>query len=329
MTKKFVLTEETYNIDNRTLYRIKALRSFGDVKRGDLGGFIEREENLSHNGDCWIYNRACVFGYACVYNDARIYNHAHIYDRANVSGKAHIYDDANICGYARIEDDARIYGSAYVCGNAYISCNAHVYDKAHIGGKASIYGNAHIFGNAFIYESARVREHAHIYGKARVYGESFVEGNAYVFEQAKVCGDAVVRGNAHVHEHAKVQYSQLNTDLKEDLRASLRCQCNLISEGDKVIAYKVVSKDLSSLYDEDFFYKIGETVICENPREDNSSCSPGLHFSNPTYWDNNCDKLLDEVVYLKAEIELKDIITVQEGKIRCRKAKILSKIDIV
>lgn len=329
MEKKYTLTEETYNIDNRTLYRIKALRSFGDVKMGDLGGFIEREENLSHNGDCWIYNRACVFEYARIYDDARIYNYARIYDKARVLGKAQVYDYANIYGYARIENNTRIYGTAHVCGNANILSNAHIYDRAYIGENALIYGNAHIFANAYVFGDARVGDHAHVFGKAQVYGTSFVEGNAYVFEQAKVCGDAVVYGNACIHEHAKVQYSRLNMDLKEDLRTSLRCQCNLIPENDKVIAYKIVNKNLSSLYDENFIYKIGETVICENPREDNSSCSAGLHFSNPTYWDNNCEKLPDEVVYLKAEIALEDIITIQEGKIRCRKAKILSKIDII
>ena len=33
--------------------RIKALRSFMNVSKGDVGGFVEKEENLSHEGDCW------------------------------------------------------------------------------------------------------------------------------------------------------------------------------------------------------------------------------------------------------------------------------------
>ena len=52
MEKKYRLTEETINYNLKTLYRIEALKDFGDVKRGDKGGFIESENNLSHYGNC-------------------------------------------------------------------------------------------------------------------------------------------------------------------------------------------------------------------------------------------------------------------------------------
>ena len=52
--KKYELTEETKVIDGKTLFRIRALRSFGDIKAGDLGGFIENERNLSHEGNAWV-----------------------------------------------------------------------------------------------------------------------------------------------------------------------------------------------------------------------------------------------------------------------------------
>ena len=45
---------------SRTLCRIKALKDFGDVKAGDLGGYIEDYKNLSHDGNCWIYDNAKV-----------------------------------------------------------------------------------------------------------------------------------------------------------------------------------------------------------------------------------------------------------------------------
>ncbi|WP_219349854.1 hypothetical protein, partial [Helicobacter sp. 13S00482-2] len=47
---------------SRTLYRIKALRDFYDVKKDDLGGYIESENNLSHEGDCWVYDDSMVYG---------------------------------------------------------------------------------------------------------------------------------------------------------------------------------------------------------------------------------------------------------------------------
>ena len=41
------------------LHRIRALRDVReDVRAGDLGGFVQSEENLSQEGSCWIYDNA-------------------------------------------------------------------------------------------------------------------------------------------------------------------------------------------------------------------------------------------------------------------------------
>ena len=41
-----------------TLYRIRALKDFGNVKAGSLGGFVASERNLSQLGDCWVADDA-------------------------------------------------------------------------------------------------------------------------------------------------------------------------------------------------------------------------------------------------------------------------------
>lgn len=44
MEKKYRLLEnDTITVGGRTLYRIEALRDFADVKKGDKGGYIEKE----------------------------------------------------------------------------------------------------------------------------------------------------------------------------------------------------------------------------------------------------------------------------------------------
>ena len=59
--KKFELTAEfVTNIFGKKLFRIKALVAFCDVEKGELGGFIEKEDNLSHSGDAWVYGDAPV-----------------------------------------------------------------------------------------------------------------------------------------------------------------------------------------------------------------------------------------------------------------------------
>lgn len=73
MDKKYELVkEETKQIYDITLYRIRALKNFGAVKAGDLGGYIQSENNLSHGGNAWVYDNAQVCGYAQVCGDVKI-----------------------------------------------------------------------------------------------------------------------------------------------------------------------------------------------------------------------------------------------------------------
>lgn len=78
MEKKYKLTEETLEIDGHVLNRIIALRDFGEVKKGDLGGFIEKESNLAHDWNCWIYNNAVVRDDAMVYGNAIVCGNAEV-----------------------------------------------------------------------------------------------------------------------------------------------------------------------------------------------------------------------------------------------------------
>lgn len=60
--KKYRLTDEKIIVGCRTLYRIQALRDFGDVKEGEFGGWIESEKNLSHEGSARVSDNARVYG---------------------------------------------------------------------------------------------------------------------------------------------------------------------------------------------------------------------------------------------------------------------------
>ena len=80
--KKFELTSEFVTFLGKKLFRIKALISFGNVEEGELGGYVEKEENLSNDGNAWV------------------------------SGDAWVYGDAEVCGNAWVYGDARVYGDA-------------------------------------------------------------------------------------------------------------------------------------------------------------------------------------------------------------------------
>lgn len=162
MEKKYKLTEETISVDGRTLYRIEALKDFNDVKKGDKGGFIENENNLTQYGKCWVYDNAEVSGYAIVHNNATV--------RGN----------AKVSGNAIIHEDAKVYGDAKVSGNAMVFDNAEIYD------------NAEVYSGTMVYENAK------IYGNAKVSGIAAVFGDAEVCGKAEVCDHAEIRGNAIV-----------------------------------------------------------------------------------------------------------------------------------
>lgn len=80
--KKYEFTGETKTVPflfkDVTLHRIQAITSFANVVAGELGGWIEKEENLSHKGDAWVYGDAVVSGDAVVRGDAEAFSVRHV-----------------------------------------------------------------------------------------------------------------------------------------------------------------------------------------------------------------------------------------------------------
>ena len=76
--KKYELTGETKEWFGHTLHRIRALVAIErhKVSAGDLGGWIESENNLAHDGAAWVYGDAWVYGNARVFGDAQVYGDA-------------------------------------------------------------------------------------------------------------------------------------------------------------------------------------------------------------------------------------------------------------
>lgn len=147
--KKFELTTEfVTNVFGKKLFRIKSLIEFGDVKAGELGGYVEKEENISQDGNAWVFGDA------------------------KVSGDARVYDNAWVCGDTWVCDNARVYGDARVCGNA------KVYGNAWVSGNARVCGNAKVSGNAWVSGNAEVSGDAWVSGDAEVSGDAWVRGNA-------------------------------------------------------------------------------------------------------------------------------------------------------
>nr|WP_302136653.1 hypothetical protein [uncultured Schaedlerella sp.] len=119
------------------LHRIQALKTINEwVEAGELGGFVQSEQNLSQEGTCWIYDDAVCCGEAVVKQDAEL------------------HDGAVAAGFSIITGDACMYDRAWAKGNCWIQ-SGEVKDDAVAAGEAVIKkdgkGSPLIAGNSRVY----------------------------------------------------------------------------------------------------------------------------------------------------------------------------------
>jgi cytoskeletal protein CcmA (bactofilin family) len=111
---ELVKTDFKISIMGTTLFRIKAktkIEKYG-INPGDLGGYVESENNLQVSGNAWVSGNARVYG------NARVSGNAWVSGNSWVSGNARVYGDARVSGNARVSGDARVSGNARVYGDA-------------------------------------------------------------------------------------------------------------------------------------------------------------------------------------------------------------------
>ena len=132
--RKYEFTGET------RLHGSVVLRQICRISDGEIGGWIESEANLSHEGDCWVSSNAQIYGDCWVSSNAQIYGDAKVFGDAEVFGNAHVFGDAHVYG------NAHVFGDAKVCGNAQVHGNAHVRGNAKVSSNAQVYGDAKVFG---------------------------------------------------------------------------------------------------------------------------------------------------------------------------------------
>ena len=115
MEKKYILTDETIEYLDHTLHRIQAVKDFGTISAGTLGGYVEIETNLDHTGNAWVSGDARVFGDARVYGDANVYGDAWVFGDASVSGDA---DYTTARGFGRYFRTTTFFR----CNNGVVRC---------------------------------------------------------------------------------------------------------------------------------------------------------------------------------------------------------------
>ncbi len=133
MEKKYELIET----DCKDLYRIKALKDFelvtGEtVQKGDLGGLVDGEHNLSQEGNCWIGYNAGACQKAKVVDNAVMKDCSKTLDNSTVSGnvimKDHSWacDNSTVSGNAVMKDYSWAKGDSIITGNALLQADQHI-----------------------------------------------------------------------------------------------------------------------------------------------------------------------------------------------------------
>lgn len=152
--KKYELTDDTIIYDGHELHHIRRLSD------GEYGGYIEREENLSQSGRCWVEMNSYVYGNARVADDAIVGDDP--WGGTIVSGDAFIHEHAIVVN-STVKDHVEIKGNAFVC-SAVVYDNVLICDDARLDVQCCgihLHGNAKFFGHAKIEEPVDIGEGAY------------------------------------------------------------------------------------------------------------------------------------------------------------------------
>jgi carbonic anhydrase/acetyltransferase-like protein (isoleucine patch superfamily) len=180
--KKYELTDETVQINGCTLHRIKALKDIDNglrAEKGDLGGYVENEDNLSQFNDCWIDGDVYVFDNAVVRDDALILGEevgkglgrtmrTCICDNAVIAERATIYSRTTVSGNAIVKGDITIDGSKTMDNN----CSS---DGVRIADNAVVDGGAEIYDSVVIMDNAKVK-----INKGRIFHNVVIRNNVNI-----------------------------------------------------------------------------------------------------------------------------------------------------
>lgn len=208
--KKFKFTGETKEVDGVTVHRIELLRDiqFTDgpnaglpkFKAGRKGGWIQNEDMLSHDGNCWVADEAVVMNKAQS-DCSRHLNKTFYMDK--------VPDNVNI--YSYVCDDVLVYGSAKIVNSVLreqvtVGCDANITDSC-LRETAFVWDSAQmsksvIRGDSCVMENAQLSGSC-VWGNARILGRSVIV-RSVVRDNACVSGDSHIT-DSNLFENCRIE----------------------------------------------------------------------------------------------------------------------------
>ena len=218
---KFILedTKECWDgVKSHVMYRIQ------NLKTGELGGYIESEDNLSHEGSCWVG------------------------EQAQVAGNVRITGDAIVTGQAQVYGNVTVQDGVRICDTAYVSAvnrgdyhpKISLYDRVLVAGHARVIDDVAMFGAVQVLDNARI-EGGHGTHTWRV----LLRDYAIVRDFAQVEQNSVVCNNAHLSDHARVKGSSIIAEFAKIKEQSIIIDSNVTGEALILAKSKIINCALS------------------------------------------------------------------------------------
>ena len=167
--RKYELTDITMRYEGRTLYRIRALKDFADVKKGKLGGWVQTEDNLSQEGYCWVYNNA-----KCMDN-ARMYDNSTMFDRSEMHDNTIMYDYSRMYGNSAMYDYSRMLDYTTMYGNSEMHDYSKMCDNSEMHEGSKMYNNSIISEHGEMWKNGVLDGDKNLYGKLVSKVDKFID----------------------------------------------------------------------------------------------------------------------------------------------------------
>ena len=208
--KKYGLIDEDHE---HGLFRIIALKDFAGVEKGTLGGFIEKEDNLSQEGDCWIGKDCELHNDSRVEGNAKIYGHVSLYDNVLVKDNASIFSKLGLT----LMGDCKIYDHASLDAEGSISGNVEIFERCIIEGEVQFFDNVKIHGDIYLYGYLYMGGDANVeYNKdVAIFKELWDRGRHLTWKRSNNHWNDDLGNSAPLDEFAELRYeTKYKTDQK-------------------------------------------------------------------------------------------------------------------
>ena len=149
--------------EGRTLYRIIALKNFSDVEAGDLGGWVSGIDNLSQEGNCWIYDEAKCMG------NARMFDNSKMFNNSKMHGNSTMYNDS------------RMYDCSVMYNNSTMYGHSIMYDHSIMHDHSEMHDNAVMHDHSEMYDNARMFDNSEMGGHSEMYGDSILKAEEKLY----------------------------------------------------------------------------------------------------------------------------------------------------